>query len=239
MKQNWFWGTLFFWFVLTGSVVCWALISAQLRFQPQTISHYETKLNGKTQKTELWVNQGRLTELAPIITKKFAKDHWEPCANGLDLTSALLGSLGDSFDLSDQIQIKMFKKNGLYKALGLWQSKDTDETYGIISEVPGSILDLSQSKSNWIFPFPPPPDTIQLFSEKLGDLKIGFIFLPLNDEPVNRFKETCLASGFKQTFLREENNKKIFILVKNKTKILASLGIENNQNVISLIELKN
>src|ERR1700679_3038701 len=148
MKQKWFWSTLVFWALLTSSVVSWALISSPLRFQPQTISRYETKVNGKSQKTELWINQGRLTDLMPIIVKEFTNDHWEPLGNGLDLTSTLLGSISDSFVLSDQVQVKLFEKNGLYKTLGLWQSKDTDETYGMTSEVPNTIFNLSQAKSN-------------------------------------------------------------------------------------------
>jgi hypothetical protein len=239
MKQKWFWTTLVFWILLASSVVCWALISSPLRFQPQTISRYETKVNGQYQKTELWVNQGRLTDLMPIIVKEFKNDHWKPLINGLDLTSALLGSISDSFDLSDQVQIKLFEKHGLYKALGLWQSKNSDETYGMTSEVPNATFCLSEAKSNWGFPFPPPLDVTQLYYEKFEGLQIGFIFLPLNDEPINRFEQTCIALGYTQTLWRKENNKKVYILSNKKTKILAIFNVENNQNIISLVEIKN
>src|SRR5665213_44903 len=195
MKQKWFWTTLVFWTLLASSVVSWALISSPLRFQPQTISRYETKVNGQPQKTELWVNQGRLTDLMPIIVKEFTNNHWKPLGNDLDLTSSLLGSISDSFDLSDQIQIKLFEKNGFYKVLGLWQSKDADETYGMTSEVPNNAFNLSQSKSNWGFPFAPPPAATQLFYEKLETLKIGFIYLPPGDEPVQQFNQICSNQG--------------------------------------------
>jgi len=239
MKQKWFWATLVFWTLLTSTVVCWALISSPLRFQPQTISHYETKINGQTQKTELWVNQGRLTDLMPIIVKEFTTDHWESLGNGIDLTSSLLGSISDSFDLSDQVQIKLFEKNGLYKALGLWQSKDTDETYGMTSEVPKMMFNLSQAKSNWGFPFAPPPAAIQLFYEKLQTLKIGFIYLPPGDEPVQQFNQICFNQGFSQILCQKETNKKIYLLINKKIKILAIFNFETHRNVISLVELKS
>jgi len=239
MKQKWFWSTLVFWALLTSSVVSWALISSPLRFQPQTISRYETKVNGKSQKTELWINQGRLTDLMPIIVKEFTNDHWEPLGNGLDLTSTLLGSISDSFDLSDQVQVKLFEKNGLYKTLGLWQSKDTDETYGMTSEVPNTIFNLSQAKSNWGFPFPPPPSATQLFYEKLETLKIGFIYLPPGDVPVQQFNQICSRQGFSQTLWQNENNKKIYIISNKKIKVLAIFNFETHRNTISLVEIKS
>jgi hypothetical protein len=239
MKQKWFWGTLVFWVLLSGSVVCWALISSPLRYQPQIINHYVTQVNGQTQKTEFWVNQGRLTELMPLIVKEFKNDHWEPLGSGLDLTPALLGSIGDSFDLSDQIQIKLFEKNGLYKALGLWQSKNTDETYGMTSEVPNAIFNLARAKSNWGFPFPPPSTATQLFYEKMENLEIGFICLPPGDEPIDQFNQISFSLGFSQTPWQKEKNKKIYLLSNKKTKILVILNSEDRRNVISLVEIKS
>jgi hypothetical protein len=239
MKQKWFWVTLVFWTLLASSVVSWALISSPLRFQPQTISQYETKVNGQPQKTELWVNQGRLTDLMPIIVKEFTNDHWEPLDNGLDLTSALLGSISDSFDLSDQVQIKLFEKHGLYKAFGLWQSKDTDETYGMTSDVPNAIFNLSQAKSSWGFPIAPPPAATQLFYETLETLKIGFIYLPLGDEPVQQFNQICSNQGFSQILWQKKTDKKIYILTNKKIKILAIINFEARRNVISLVEIKS
>jgi hypothetical protein len=239
MKQKWFWATLVFWTLSASSIVCWALISSPLRFQPQIISRYETKVNGQSQKTELWINQGRLTDLMPIIVKEFTTDHWKPLGNGLDLTSALLGSISDSFDLSDQIQVKLFQKNGLYRTLGLWQSKDTDETYGMTSEAPNAIFNLSQAKSNWGFPFPPPPSATQLFYEKLETLKIGFIYLPPGDAPVQQFNQICSSKGFSQILWQKENNKKIYILSDKKIKILAILNFDAHRNTISLVEIKS
>jgi hypothetical protein len=239
MKQKWFWATLVFWTLLASTVVSWALISSPLRFQPQTISRYETKVNGQPQKTELWVNQGRLTDLMPIIVKEFINDHWEPLGNDLNLTSTLLGSISDSFDLSDQVQIKLFEKKGVYKALGLWQSKNTDETYGMTSETPNTTFDLSQAKSNWQFPFAPPPATTRLFYEKLETLKIGFIYLPSGNEPIQQFDQICSAQGFSQTLWQKANDKKISILSNKKIKILAIFNFEPHRNVISLVEIKS
>lgn len=239
MKQKWFWITLFTWILFASSVVSWALISSPLRFQPQTISRYETKVNGQPQKTELWVNQGRLIDLMPIIIKELTNDHWAPLGNGLNLTSALLGSISNSFDLSDQIQIKLFEKQGLYKAVGLWQSKDMDVTYGMISEMPNTVFNLSQAKSHWGFPFPPPSAATRLFYENIEILKIGFIYLPIGDEPVQQFEKTCSNQGFSQTFWQKENNKKIYILSNKKVKILAIYNFESYYDVISLIEIKS
>lgn len=239
MKQKWFWSTLVFWTLLASSVVSWALISSPLRFQPQTISRHETKVNGQPQKTELWVNQGRLTDLMPIIIKQFTNDHWKSLGDGLDLTSSLLGSISDSFDLSDQVQIKLFEKQGLYKALGLWQSKDTDMTYGMTSEIPNSIFNLSQAKSNWGFPFAPPPAATKLFYENFENLKIGFIYLPIGDEPVQQFDQICSSQGFSEILWQKESNKKIYILSDRKIKILAILNFEPHRNIISLVEIKS
>ncbi len=221
MKQKWFWATLVFWTLLASSVVCWALISSPLRFQPQTISRYETKINGQSQKTELWINQGRLNDLMPIIVKEFTNDHWKPFGNGLDLTSALLGSICDSFDLSDQVQIKLFEKNGLYKVLGLWQSKNVDETYGMTSDLPNSVFNLSLAKSSWGFPFAPPPSATQLFYEKLEMLKIGFIYLPPGDDAIQQFNQICSNQGFSEILWQEKKDKKVYILTNKKFKILA------------------
>jgi hypothetical protein len=239
MKQKWFWATLVFWTLLASSVVCWALIASPLRFQPQIISRYETKVNGQSQKTELWVNQGRLTDLMPIVIKEFTNDHWQPLGSGLNLTSALLGSISDSFDLSDQIQIKLFEKNGFYKALGLWQSKETDETYGMTSELPNAAFNLSQARSTWGFPFAPPPNATQFFYEKLESLKIGFIYLPPGDESVRQFDQNCFDQGFSQIQWQQENNKKIYIFSNKKIKILAIYDFETHRNIISLVEIKD
>jgi len=239
MKQKWFWGALFFWILLSGSVVCWALISSPLRFQPQIISQYENLVNGQPQKTEYWINQGRLTDLMPIITKEFINDHWQPMNNGLDLTPILLGSLSNAFDLSDQIQIKLFEKNGLYKTLGVWQSKDTDETYGMTSEIPKTVFNLYRAKSTWGFPFPPPSATTQLFYEKLQNLEIGFICLSTGDKPIAQFDQTCSSYGYSQTLLQTEKNKKTYIISNKKTKILCILSLEDQRSVISLVEIKS
>ena len=239
MKQKWFWGTLIFLALFSGSIVCWALISSPLRFQPQTISQYTTQVNGQTQKTEFWINQGRLTELFPLIEKELKNDHWVPMMNGLDLTSVLLGPLGDSFDLSDQVQIKLFQKNGLYRAFGLWQSKSTEETYGMTTEVPSAVFNLSQAKTHWGFPFPPPPSTTQLFYEKLENLQIGFICLPVGEEPIEQFNQICASRGYSQTLWQKENAKKIYLLTDKKIKILAIFDFEDSRSVISLVEIKS
>ncbi|HTA76427.1 MAG TPA: hypothetical protein VK791_04655 [bacterium] len=239
MKQKWFWGTLFFWILLATSVVSWALISTPLRFQPQTISRYETKVNGSIEKTQFWVNAGRLTELEPIIAKELENDHWVPAANGLDLTSVLLNGLGENLDLSDQIQIKMFKKDGIYKSLGLWQAKETDQTYGMTTDIPGDILDLTQAKANWDFPFPPPAAAIQIVCEKLANLKIGFISTPLNVKPDLVINQFCLIGNLSQTLWQKEKDKISYILSGKKIKILAITSIEKDQNVISLVQIKN
>jgi hypothetical protein len=239
MKQKWFWGTLFFWLLLATSVVCWALISTPLRFQPQTINQYETKVNGRVQKTQFWVNAGRLSDLEPIIVKELEADHWEPAANGLDLTSALLNGIGNNLDLTEQIQIKMFKKDGLYKSLGLWQAKETDQTYGMTTDIPNDILDLSQAKSSWDFPFPPPTAASQILCEKLENLKIAFISMPLNVQPENELNQFCLSGNLTQSLWQKEKDKIIYLLTNKKTKILAILSIERNQTNISLVQITN
>ena len=240
MKQKWFWITFIFWVFLAGSVICWALISSPLQFQPQTISRYETQVNGATQKTEFWVNAGRLSDLAPIISREWIKDNWKPLGAGLDLSSVLLKSLNSNYDLSDQLQIKAFERKDTYQVLGLWQSSESDETYGMTCQLPLEALNPIEAKNHWGFPIQPPPNTINLFYEQLSSFKIGFIRLPGEKIAVDTFEQNCSENGFKKTLIpSDEKDKKIFLLLKKEIRILAIENKDGSENLVTLISLKN
>jgi hypothetical protein len=237
MNQKWFWGTFVFLFILSVSVIGWALISSPLKFNPQLITHTEADFNGEKEKTDFWINQGRLIDLTPLITNEWTKDNWRPLGDGIDLTSVMLGSLGKGLDLSNQLQIKAFEKKGLYRTLGLWQSKDADATYGVTSDFPKAAFNSNEAKSNWKFPIPPPASSTALFEVKLQTLHIGVILLPRSAEPFSAFNEACANKGFTQTLISEEKGKKVFLLSDKKNKILVVFSQEESHNSISLVAI--
>jgi len=194
-------------------------------------------LTDKKQKTDFWINQGQLTDLLPLITQSWTKDNWIPLNDGIDLTSVLLGSLSKDVDLSNQVQIKAFEKGGLYRTLGLWQSKDTDATYGVTSDFPKTAFNSNGAKSNWKFPVPPPSTNTALFDLKLQSLHIGVILLPHSEEPFHVFNTACANKGFTQTLISEEKGKKVFLLSDKKNKILVVFNQEELNNSISLVSI--
>src|ERR1035438_10252493 len=121
MKNKWFWGSLAFWMIFAIGLTGRALIYSSLRFDPQIISRYEIKTNGLVQSHKIWVNEGSLTALVPLVDDLLRQDGWSSCANSQDLVPDLLQLDGLVPDISDRVQIKMFQKPGLHLALGLLQ----------------------------------------------------------------------------------------------------------------------
>ncbi len=234
MKQKWFWGTFAFWVIFAGTVMAWALIYSPVHFAPKFLSQYETEINGLKQKNELWVNEGHLTALLPVITQNWLKDGWRPAGNNLDLTSAILGALDENTDLSDQVQVRVFQKKDFHKTLGLWEPTGENQTYGWVSEIPDKALNPSTAKSNWHFPFIPPENSNRLYCQKLKNLQIALITLPADTRFEDHFHESCINQGFTQNLWRNDPDKKSYILSKGKTRLLAVLTAEGNQDSISL-----
>jgi len=76
MKNKWFWGTLAFWMIFAIALTGRALIYSSLRFDPQIISRYEIKTNGLVQSHKIWVNEGSLTALVPLVDDHLRQDGW-------------------------------------------------------------------------------------------------------------------------------------------------------------------
>lgn len=237
MNQKWFWGTLLFLTLFSGSIVSWALISSPLRFEPQVINHFENDFNGQKQRTDIWVNQGRLTELLPLVTQEMEKNNWKSLGRGIDLGSAILGLNAKGLDFSDQFDVKVWEKDGVYRTIGLLQSKDTDTTYGATSDFPKTAFDMDKTLKNWNFPIPPPRGDDLLFNVQLKNVKLGIVLFSHSEEPFKNFKQLCSEKGFSQNLEEEEKNKKVFLLTDKKNKILAIFDQEGPTDSIALFQI--
>ncbi len=235
MNQKWFWGTLIFLMLFSGSIVSWALISAPLRFGPQIISHFENDLNGQKQRTDIWVNQGRLTDLLPLVLSEMEKNGWK--SNGIDLSSALLGPSAKGLDFSDQLDVKVWEKDGTYRTIGLLQSKDADMTYGATSDFPKTAFDMNKTLKSWDFPIPPPDKKDLIFNVKLKNMKVGIILASGSENPFEKFTKNCYEAGYSMTLTEEEKNKKVFLLKNKKNRILAVFDRTQAANSIALVQI--
>jgi hypothetical protein len=238
VNQKWFWGAFLFLLTMSGAVISWALISSSLHFSPQVISHFENDLNGQKQKTDIWVNQGRLTDLTPLVLKTMDEQKWRPLSQGANFTNALLGIPDQNFDFSDQLQIKVFEKDGIYRTLSMLQSKDTDVTYGATSDIPKIAFNAGNAKNNWNFSIPVPNGAQLIYGVKLQNMKLGLILYPHVRVPFNEFIQTCATAGYSVNLEQEEKNKKVFLIANKKNRILAIFNQEDSHNCISLVQLQ-
>ncbi len=234
MKRKWFWITLIFWASFTCTVITWPLIYAPVRFDPKIIGEFETKVNGFKQKNIMWINEGNLNDLLPIILEKLTKEGWISVGKNMDLTPVLLGIADESEQPSKHLLIKVFQRKDFYKTLGLWEPVGAGKTYGFVGEIPDSIFSLSQAKTHWDLPFTPPSDSNSLYCQKLNNIDIGLISLPYQDKFGDVFHQLCVTRGFSEKLLSSETDKKIFVLTKGRIKILAISEIENGQTSISM-----
>ncbi len=237
MKKTWFWATIVFWFILAGAFVGRALIFSPDRFSPKTICQYESTTNGVKETNRVWVNEGRLKSLLPIITNKFRSEGWTPEGRELDLTPLLLELSEENPSLEGRLEIHAFKKAGATKALGLLENPSSDTTYGWEGELPDSVFNPSQSRSSWNFPFTPPEDSRELFCQKLMNFRIGLIYLDHDNGLYQRFSSLCLRQGFRIRPWRGDPEREVFLLSKPSFKLLAVLNPQPLEDVIALVSL--
>ena len=237
MKNKWFWGTLAFWMIFAIALTGRALIYSSLRFDPQIISRYEIKTNGLVQSHKIWVNEGSLTALVPLVDDHLRQDGWSSCANSQDLVPDLLQLDGLVPDISDRVQIKMFQKPGLHLALGLLQDTSESKTYGWEGQFPDSVFDLTQAKKAWDLPFPVPSDAKQLLNEKLENLQIGMVVFSPQKSLVDRFQEICRQGNWQVSEWKGSGEKTAYLLTRGRDKIFAILNHQTSEDIITLLKL--
>jgi hypothetical protein len=237
MKKIWFWGTFFFLVFFTGSIFSWALIFSPIHFEPKTIEKFETEFNGSIQKNQIWVNDGRLKNLLPVIARKWKEEGWISYANGLDFTSSLLGEVGDTGTIPENLRLNIFRKKGFFKTLGLWEPLNESKTYGWESEVPDSAFNPDRAKAHWTFPFIPPPNTSRLYCQKLKNFQIAFISFPPRENLVAFFQQLCASQGFSLRLWSQDDGQKVYVLFKNNRRLLAVLNSEEGRDSLSLVSL--
>jgi hypothetical protein len=238
MRQKWFWTAFGFWVFFTSAVITWPLIFCPIRFSPKTLSEFEIKVNGETEHNRVWVNEGRLHDLLPVIQKQWLAEGWSSAGQGIDLTPLLLGQLENSPSLEDQLQIKVFKRKGYYKSLGLLEPSGSGKTYGWEGELPDQAFNTKKSIGHWDFPFLPPPDAEETFCQKLQNFQLALIYLSKAENGEKLFAQLCANQGFSQKLWREDGWKKIYILTKNTKRLLAVLNQEPGEKVLSLVYWK-
>jgi hypothetical protein len=237
MNRNWFWATLAFLTVFTSAVVSWALIYAPVRFNPETISCFETQLNGVTQKHDVWICDEDLNRLLPSMVKKLQDEGWTAVGNGMDFAPALLGLSTGNDDFSHNLQIKIFKKNENTKTIGLWEPPGAEKTYGWTCDtlVPAGNRDFV--RSHWNFPFQPPANADSFYLEEIKNLKIAIISMPRNETPSEQFQKICVSQGFQLTPFETGQPGSVFILTQAHHRLLAEIESNENQNLYSLVSL--
>jgi hypothetical protein len=236
MKRHWFWATLLFWTILTSTVISWALIYAPVRFNPETISHFETQLNGMTQEHYIWMCEGNLTRLLPSLLKKLQEEGWTSIGNGMDFGPSLLGFSNDS-NFSDHFQIKIFQKEEIIKTIGLWEPQDEEKTYGWTCDTPKPINNFDLTRMHWNFPFKPPSNSNSFYLEQIKNIKIAIISIPRNGNTTEQFQNICSSQGFAERPFESDGQNESFILTKSNHRLLAELESNGTENLISVVSL--
>ncbi len=237
MKKTWFWATLVFWGILSSAVISRALIFSPLQFDPQTIQHFETQVNGLPQDHRVWVNSGTLNRLIPLIETQYKNQGWNLVGSGMDFAPTALGIQDPSIAFPDTFQIKIFEKNAVTRTLGLWQSPGTDQTYGWTCDTSQAIQDFVQARKNWNFPFAPPPNATSFFVEKIRNCQIAIILVPATPHPLEEFDEICRAQSFEKNPYTGDTSNPTFILKKNRLRLLAQLIAGKTQTSLSFVDL--
>ncbi|MGH7739352.1 MAG: hypothetical protein ACREL1_04325 [bacterium] len=237
MRHPWFWGTLVFWAIFSSAVLSWALIFSPLAFDPRTIRHFQTHLNGIAQDQKIWVNPGKLNRLIPGLEARYRAQGWLPLGHGMDFAPAALGIENPAIGFPDSLQIKFFKKNGIYRTLGLWQSPQEDQTYGWTCDTSQDFQDWRQARSQWSFPFKPPANTSAFYAEKIGKLQIAILVLPASRNPSETFAALCRAQGFEETAYPGGPSAASFLLSKNRKRFVAQVQADPTRTSISVMEL--
>ncbi len=239
MKNKWFWGTLLFWAIFSIAIMGRALIFSTLRFDPKIISQYEIKTNGLTQSHRLWMNEGDLVDLLPLINDRLRREGWNSCAGGIDMVPDFLQLDGLVPDISEKLQIKMFQKPGFHLAMGLLQPSGESLTYGWEGILPDRILSLDQELKAWNFHFPVPPDASHLINEKLANLQIGMVILPHQQGLTRRFLNLCQQGNWEASEWNSGTEYPTFFLTRKGEKLMAVLNQQTSQDVITLLNFIN
>jgi len=237
MKQKWFWGTFVFLLLSASTVISWALISGPTLFKPQVISHVENDFNGQKQKTDFWVNGGSLTDLLPLIEKQWRDENWGSVGSDTNWANKLLRLPANDFDLTDQIQVRIYKKGDLYRVLGLLQSKDTEVTYGMTSDIPQESLDPRKAQEKWDFPIKPPIVKSALYSVHFQRMRIGVILSENSPNLLTVFLENASKAGFTARILSQLNHEKTFLLSNKAKRIIVLFDDKNSQSCLSLVSV--
>lgn len=221
--------------VFTVVVFSRALIFSSFHFYPQPIGEFEAELNGSKQKNEVWVNAGNMKELQAELTKEWMKEGWTPVSQGMDFAPTLLGLRAAPDVLSPYLQMKMFEKSNAYRTFSLLEDSERGQTYGWVSETPKNILDLSQARAHWDFPFFPPSQAVRLYCQKSQNFQMAFIFIPANQDLTSLFLKLCVSQNFDLHPLGRSNDRPSYMLGKGKLRLLALLDYGQKENVISLV----
>ncbi len=237
MNKYWFWGTIVFWFILASAFLSRALIFSPVCFSPKTICQYESTTNGVKETNLVWVNQGKLINLLPIIMDKFHSEGWTPEGRELNLTPILLELSNKNPSLEGRLEIHAFKKAGVTKALGLLENPDSGMTYGWEGELPGGIFNLTQARSHWDFPFSPPEESREIFCQKLQNFKIGLIYMDPSNSLRQKFFALCLQQGFNFRPWKGDPGREAYLLSKTSVRLLAVLNPQSLEDVIALVSL--
>jgi hypothetical protein len=238
MRNKWFWGTLAFWVVFAAALTGRALIYSDLRFDPKVIGRYDIRTNGLAQSRKLWVNEGSLGDLVPLVDDRLRREGWASCAGGRDLIPDLLQLEGLVPDISDRVQLKMFQKPGFHLALGLLQATGEPKTYGWEGVFPDAVFDLNQARKGWDLPFPVPPDAKQLVNEKLENLQIALVILAPQKDLIGRFQDLCRKGNWETAEWKSGGEGTAFLLTQGSNKLLAVLSRQSSEDVITLLKFE-
>ncbi|HVZ80575.1 MAG TPA: hypothetical protein VHE12_07225 [bacterium] len=237
-KNRWFWSTFSFLTLFTLSVFSWALIYSPLRFDPRTLGHFKTELNGFQQDNILWVNDGEPKALGSLIDREWAHSGWRPVAQGMDFAPRLLGLSDLPTVLSPYVQMRVYENTGSYRTLGLMEDPQGDRTYGWVAESPKGLLDLQKARAHWSFPFAPPRDAKRLIHQQNPKFELAFIFLPKTHDLDDEFERSCRSQGFETRQFQGTPDHSDYLLVKGQVRLLALLEPGTKEDLISLVRFE-
>ena len=233
--HKWFWATLVSLSLFTLSVFSWALIFSPLRFDPMTLGHFESEMNGTTQDNVIWVNDGNLKGLQTLIEQDWARSGWHPVAQGTDFAPSMLGFGKGTNILSPYLQMKVFEKSDRFRTLSLMQDSQGDQTYGWVAETPKDILDPVKARAHWDFPFSAPKTATRLICQKNPKFRIAFIFLPKGGDLPEVFDGLCRNQGFQIKPFQDTPGHLGYLLQRGSARLMALLDPTGKEDLISLV----
>jgi len=204
----WFWITFSVWLLLGVAGFCRALLWGPPGVALKNSGHFRCYLNGAEIKASTWATTGTAEETADLLETQWFQEGWTPVGGGVDFFPLLLGSVNLDVEIHEVLrrcaQIRIFKRAGFFRVLGVARKNTEGSLAGIDLEMPESVLVPSSDGSDDLrLPDLPPPGTSS-FALSFGIFHANlWRFTPKTDKR-NQVVNWCKRNSFQLKPLRRE-----------------------------------